>query len=326
MQKKKRKLQNIFSAFMEVDADVDAWRAEQAGQLRRAMTRSNYLNPRQRRLALVAYGRRAHVAVLSGAGVAVAATAAGIAAAVLDGVPWPPVHVYLLGFGALALAHGSAAGAGLLLARGFEARPSNAKYLALFYGAVFEGLLALASGAWLMVGLALCANCGPARCGAAVMRTAVLALLLHAGLGVAAVAALVHRAWLLALRMTLTPLYLILFAAVYAPAERGASQDAIEELESHPFSPALRIDADHTLCGVCLCEYEEAEMLRFLPCGHHFHASCIDQWLTTNKSCPYCKRDIDSAGPRTGSMMDAAMAVAAAGDGDAGWANDDWLH
>ena len=30
---------------------------------------------------------------------------------------------------------------------------------------------------------------------------------------------------------------------------------------------------------MCLCEYEEGDLLRNLKCGHDFHRDCIDQWL-----------------------------------------------
>ena len=33
-------------------------------------------------------------------------------------------------------------------------------------------------------------------------------------------------------------------------------------------------------CEVCLCEYQDGETLRTLPCLHHFHMLCIDPWIT----------------------------------------------
>eukprot|EP00922_Rhytidocystis_sp_ex-Travisia-forbesii_P035319 GHVS01052408.1.p1 GENE.GHVS01052408.1~~GHVS01052408.1.p1 ORF type:complete len:458 (+),score=60.93 GHVS01052408.1:463-1836(+) len=39
-------------------------------------------------------------------------------------------------------------------------------------------------------------------------------------------------------------------------------------------------------CSICLCEYEEEEILRILPCGHGFHVECVDVWLATRAVCP----------------------------------------
>ena len=47
-------------------------------------------------------------------------------------------------------------------------------------------------------------------------------------------------------------------------------------------------------CTICLCEYEEQEDVRRLPCMHLFHRDCVDQWLPTNKRCPICRVDIES--------------------------------
>jgi hypothetical protein len=41
---------------------------------------------------------------------------------------------------------------------------------------------------------------------------------------------------------------------------------------------------------VCLAEYEDKDVLRFLPyCGHNFHMTCIDLWLEQNSTCPVCR-------------------------------------
>jgi len=50
---------------------------------------------------------------------------------------------------------------------------------------------------------------------------------------------------------------------------------------------------DDANCAICLSEYEPKDDLRFLRCGHHFHDDCIMQWLVKNKTCPFCKQEID---------------------------------
>jgi E3 ubiquitin-protein ligase RNF38/44 len=35
----------------------------------------------------------------------------------------------------------------------------------------------------------------------------------------------------------------------------------------------------HTSCVVCMCDFENRQLLRVLPCSHEFHAKCVDKWL-----------------------------------------------
>ena len=45
-------------------------------------------------------------------------------------------------------------------------------------------------------------------------------------------------------------------------------------------------------CLVCQHEYQHQEQLRRLPCGHIFHAECVDKWLQTHDECLYCRKCI----------------------------------
>ncbi|KAL6003418.1 hypothetical protein ACLOJK_023641 [Asimina triloba] len=45
-------------------------------------------------------------------------------------------------------------------------------------------------------------------------------------------------------------------------------------------------------CCICLTAYEDGAELNELPCGHHFHSSCIIRWLRINATCPLCKYNI----------------------------------
>lgn len=86
-----------------------------------------------------------------------------------------------------------------------------------------------------------------------------------------------------------------------AQLSRGASQTCIERNTlSHSYKRLLRSgcnngEEDNTeKCTICLCEFEEGEDVRRLPCMHLFHVSCVDQWLTTVKFCPLCRVDIEA--------------------------------
>lgn len=49
------------------------------------------------------------------------------------------------------------------------------------------------------------------------------------------------------------------------------------------------IAGDDAACCICLGRYMDNAQLRALPCLHHFHVECLDQWLKINASCPLCK-------------------------------------
>lgn len=42
-------------------------------------------------------------------------------------------------------------------------------------------------------------------------------------------------------------------------------------------------------CSICLNLGEQGKVL---ACGHFFHSECIDTWLKTKKSCPFCLSDV----------------------------------
>ncbi|CCG84357.1 protein of unknown function [Taphrina deformans PYCC 5710] len=45
-------------------------------------------------------------------------------------------------------------------------------------------------------------------------------------------------------------------------------------------------------CAICIDTLEEDDEIRGLTCGHAFHSSCVDVWLTTRRAiCPLCKKD-----------------------------------
>ncbi|KAH7352605.1 hypothetical protein KP509_19G053800 [Ceratopteris richardii] len=49
------------------------------------------------------------------------------------------------------------------------------------------------------------------------------------------------------------------------------------------------IVGEDAACCICLGRYRDNAQLRGLPCSHHFHSECLDQWLRINACCPLCK-------------------------------------
>ncbi|CAH9074462.1 unnamed protein product [Cuscuta europaea] len=51
-------------------------------------------------------------------------------------------------------------------------------------------------------------------------------------------------------------------------------------------------------CAICLVEFEDESLLRLLTsCSHVFHQECIDLWMESHKTCPVCRRALDSPPP-----------------------------
>jgi hypothetical protein len=82
------------------------------------------------------------------------------------------------------------------------------------------------------------------------------------------------------------------------PAECAVERRRSARLSTDPARLAV-----HRSCSICRdgCvgtagageeeqELEEGEEATLLPCGHQFHAACIQPWLTLRSTCPLCRQ------------------------------------
>lgn len=102
------------------------------------------------------------------------------------------------------------------------------------------------------------------------------------------------------------PLFILVYRIMlpYAERERRRARAAdpalVQNLTSIAYSAQTftshsgHDNLDDASCVICLCDYEENEIVRFLPCKHHFHKDCVDVWLRLDKACCLCKQDIDA--------------------------------
>ena len=51
-------------------------------------------------------------------------------------------------------------------------------------------------------------------------------------------------------------------------------------------------DKDDSLCVICRDDKEAGDRLRKLPCGHMWHARCVDAWLLIDARCPLCSLSV----------------------------------
>jgi hypothetical protein len=59
--------------------------------------------------------------------------------------------------------------------------------------------------------------------------------------------------------------------------------------------PLNEEENERDTCCICMLPFESKEIIKLMPCNkkHIFHKTCIDKWLSHNKNCPTCRKEIN---------------------------------
>lgn len=53
------------------------------------------------------------------------------------------------------------------------------------------------------------------------------------------------------------------------------------------------VESSQEACAICVEDFKNEDLMRLLPCNHHFHLECIDEWLINHSDlCPLCKKQV----------------------------------
>lgn len=88
--------------------------------------------------------------------------------------------------------------------------------------------------------------------------------------------------------------------AVIRPNRAGLPSALIGLLPISKFSGSAllnegrnNVSSNEVTCQICIDDFAPGTLVRKLPCGHSFHATCVDTWLSQTASCPLrCHVDI----------------------------------
>lgn len=81
---------------------------------------------------------------------------------------------------------------------------------------------------------------------------------------------------------------------------RGLSQESISLLPVSKFKCGFfsRRKSRKERCVICQMEYKRGDQQITLPCKHIYHAGCGSKWLSINKACPICYKEVFANAPK----------------------------
>ena len=61
-------------------------------------------------------------------------------------------------------------------------------------------------------------------------------------------------------------------------------------IESENLEDDINVESNNNECSICLDDINNGEPTRVLDCNHIFHRDCVEKWINTYSTCPYCRQ------------------------------------
>jgi len=91
-------------------------------------------------------------------------------------------------------------------------------------------------------------------------------------------------------------------ADVYSNYQNRVGIDVLEMIDSvklkdeniDDYVPFNQEEKERDVCCICMLPFQVNETIKLMPCNkkHIFHKTCIYKWLSGNKNCPTCRKEI----------------------------------
>jgi len=88
---------------------------------------------------------------------------------------------------------------------------------------------------------------------------------------------------------------------MYSDFQNRVNPDILNRIEAVELSKKnidkyapITEEKERESCSICMIPFALAETIKILPCNnkHIFHKTCIDKWLSHNKACPTCRKEM----------------------------------
>ncbi|XP_010543042.1 PREDICTED: RING-H2 finger protein ATL57 [Tarenaya hassleriana] len=77
-------------------------------------------------------------------------------------------------------------------------------------------------------------------------------------------------------------------ASRHLSSRKGLDSQAVRSLPVYPYTKGAKQKIED--CAICLSDFEDGEAVKVIPyCRHVFHVACVDTWLSSHVSCPFCR-------------------------------------